>query len=67
MERNLPVLKPHITELNTTLLKILSEIQTIKIQQREIIEIITPLPKASMEENKIIPTNEEVAKGWFWT
>tara|TARA_R110002096_G_scaffold295691_1_gene490040 strand:- start:40 stop:237 length:198 start_codon:yes stop_codon:yes gene_type:complete len=65
MERQLPVLKPHITELNLTLLKILSEIQSIKIQQREIIEIITPQPKASIEEYKQ-PTNDEVSKGWFF-
>jgi hypothetical protein len=61
MDRQLPVLKPHITELNTTLLKILSELQTIKTQQREIIKIIE-----TEGPNKKIPTNEEVAKGWFF-
>ena len=59
MERQLPVLKPHITELNSTLLKILYELQTIKTQQREIIKIIS--------KDKKIPTNDEVSKGWFWT
>ena len=58
MDRQLPVLKPHITELNTTLLRILSELQTIKIQQQEFIKII--------EKDKQIPTNVEVSKGWFF-
>tara|TARA_R110000824_G_scaffold61600_1_gene163771 strand:- start:145 stop:324 length:180 start_codon:yes stop_codon:yes gene_type:complete len=57
MDRQLPVLKPHITELNATLLRILSELQTIKIQQQEFIKII--------EKDKQIPTNVEVSKGWF--
>ena len=34
-----PPLKPFIKELNNTLLKILNELQTIKIQQQEFINI----------------------------
>jgi t-SNARE complex subunit (syntaxin) len=50
-------IKPLIKELNNTLLKILNELQTIKIQQQEFINII--------KENSV-PTKEEVSKGWFF-
>tara|TARA_R110002110_G_scaffold121144_4_gene296637 strand:+ start:1975 stop:2151 length:177 start_codon:yes stop_codon:yes gene_type:complete len=53
-----PPLKPFIKELNNTLLKILNELQTIKIQQQDFINII--------KEEKV-PTNEEVSKGWFFS
>jgi hypothetical protein len=59
MEVNLPVLKPHIKELNITLIKILCELRTIKTQQQDIINII--------KKNNEVPTKEEVSKGWFFS
>ena len=55
-----PPLKPFIKELNNTLLKILNELQTIKIQQQEFINII--------KDNTVptIPTKEEISNGWFF-
>ena len=53
-----PPLKPFIKELNNTLLKILNELQTIKTQQQDFINII---------KDNSVPTKEDVSKGWFFS
>ena len=52
-----PPLKPFVKEINNTLLKILCELQIIKSQNQEIIEL----------KKKEVPTKEAVSKGWFFS
>ena len=58
MEKIHPPLKPHIKELNNTLMKILCELRIIKSQQQDIINII--------KKDNEVPTKVEVSKGWFF-
>jgi hypothetical protein len=48
----------YIKELNNTLLKILCELRIIKTLLSE---------NKNKNNTPVVPTNDEVSKGWFWS